>query len=135
MYTSKMYPFVVGKTTVKVAMMHQVEQFAFGVDPELNCSVLQMDYRGGSVALFVLPSPGKMRQLEQALSARTLRKWKRLLKKRWAPVSICWGLRQAMVNIPDEERLQQQPCHHLSCKGAPTAWQAGSSVLCPCVLT
>lgn len=99
-YTSKMYPFVVGKTTVKVPMMHQVEQLAFGVDPELNCSVLQMDYKGGSTALFVLPSPGKMRQLEQALSSRTLRKWTHLLKKRWAPVSICWGLRQVVVNIP-----------------------------------
>ncbi|XP_036171650.1 serpin A9 [Myotis myotis] len=87
-YTSKMYPFVVGKTTVKVPMMHQVEQFAFGVDPELNCSVLQMDYKGGSTALFVLPSPGKMQQLEQALSSRTLRKWSHLLKKRWIEVFI-----------------------------------------------
>ncbi|XP_070258219.1 serpin A9 [Myotis yumanensis] len=87
-YTSKMYPFVVGKTTVKVPMMHQVEQFAFGVDPELNCSVLQMDYTGGSAALFVLPRPGQMRQLEQALSSRTLRKWSHLLKKRWIEVFI-----------------------------------------------
>ncbi|XP_054571413.1 serpin A9 [Eptesicus fuscus] len=87
-YTSKMYPFVVGKTTVKVPMMHQVEQFAFGVDPELNCSVLQMDYRGDTAALFVLPSPGRMRQLEQALSSRTLTKWSHLLKKRWIEVFL-----------------------------------------------
>ncbi|XP_045433163.1 serpin A9-like [Pipistrellus kuhlii] len=87
-YTSNMYPFVVGRTTVRVPMMHQVEQFAFGEDPELNCSVLQMDYRGGAAALFVLPRPGGMRQLEQALSAATLAKWSRLLRKRWIEVFI-----------------------------------------------
>lgn len=96
-YTSKRYPFLVGKTTVKVPMMHQVEQFAFGVDPELNCSVLQMDYSGDTVAFFVLPGRGKMRQLEQALSSRTLRKWSRSLQKRWVPLSVCRGLRQVSL--------------------------------------
>ncbi|XP_008562269.1 PREDICTED: serpin A9-like [Galeopterus variegatus] len=87
--TSKSFPFLVGKrTTVHVPMMHQTEQFAFAVDPELNCSVLQMDYRGGIVAFFVLPGKGKMRQLEQALSARMLRKWRHSLQKRWIEVFI-----------------------------------------------
>ncbi|KAM8783302.1 serpin A11 [Rhynchonycteris naso] len=87
-YTSKRYPFLVGKTTVKVPMMHQEEQFAFGVDPELNCSVLQMDYRGDTAAFFVLPSKGRLRQLEQALSSRTLKKWSHSLQKRWIEVFI-----------------------------------------------
>ncbi|XP_058423891.1 serpin A9-like [Diceros bicornis minor] len=88
-YTSKSFPFLVGKgTTVQVPMMHQVEQFAFGVDPELNCSVLQMDYSGDIVAFFVLPGRGKMRQLEQVLSARMLRKWSHSLQKRWIEVFI-----------------------------------------------
>ncbi|XP_026370912.4 serpin A9 [Ursus arctos] len=88
-YTRKSSPFLVGKrTTVKVPMMHQVEEFAFAVDPELNCSVLRMDYGGDTAAFFVLPGQGKMRQLEQALSARTLRKWSRLLQKRWLEVFI-----------------------------------------------
>ncbi|XP_036986041.2 serpin A9 [Artibeus jamaicensis] len=87
-YTSKRYPFLVGKTTVKVPMMHQVEKFAFGVDPELNCSVLQMDYSGDAAAFFVLPVQGGMRQLEQSLSPRTLRKWSYSLQKRWIEVFI-----------------------------------------------
>ncbi|XP_020141208.2 serpin A9 [Microcebus murinus] len=87
--TKKSFPFLVGKgATVHVPMMHQMEELAFGVDPELNCFVLQMNYRGDTVAFFVLPSKGKMRQLEQALSARTLRKWSHLLQKRWIEVSI-----------------------------------------------
>lgn len=84
--------------------MHQVEQFAFGEDPELNCSVLQMDYRGGASALFVLPRPGGMRQLEQALSAATLAKWSRLLRRRWAPVAVGWGPRQGRGASEDEQR-------------------------------
>ena len=79
-------------------MMHQVEQFAFGVDPELNYSVLQMGYSRDTVAFFVLPGEGKMRQLEHALSARTLRKWSRSLQKRWVCMPICCGLRQVMVH-------------------------------------
>ncbi|XP_045417403.1 serpin A9-like isoform X1 [Lemur catta] len=87
--TKKSFPFLVGKgATVRVPMMHQMEQFAFGVDPELNCFVLQMNYRGDSVAFFVLPGKGKMKQLEQALSARTLRKWSHSLQKRWIEVFI-----------------------------------------------
>ncbi|XP_072693861.1 serpin A9-like [Canis lupus baileyi] len=88
-YTSKSSPFLVGKrTTVKVPMMHQVEEFAFGVDAELKCSVLRMDYDEDTAAFFVLPGQDKMRQLEQALSSRTLRKWNHLLQKRWIEVFI-----------------------------------------------
>ncbi|XP_004754809.2 serpin A9 [Mustela putorius furo] len=87
--TRKSSPFLVGKkTTVKVPMMHQVEEFAFGVDPKVDCSVLQMDYGRHTTAFFVLPGQGKMKQLEQALSARTLRNWGHLLQKRWIEVFI-----------------------------------------------
>ncbi|XP_008835789.1 serpin A9 [Nannospalax galili] len=87
--TNRSFPFMLGKrTTVHIPMMHQTEMFAFGVDPELGCSVLQMDYRGDAAAFFVLPDKGKMRQLEQALSARTLRKWSHSLQKRWIKVFV-----------------------------------------------
>lgn len=82
-HTSKRYPFLAGDTTtVRVPMMHQTAEFAFGVDAELNCSVLQMDYSGDAVALFVLPGPGTVRQLERGLSPRTLRRWSHSLRKR-----------------------------------------------------
>uniref|UniRef100_A0A0P6J7L9 Serpin A9 isoform B n=1 Tax=Heterocephalus glaber TaxID=10181 RepID=A0A0P6J7L9_HETGA len=87
--THKSFPFLVNKqTTVHIPMMQQMEKFAFGVDPKLNCSVLQMDYRGDTTALFVLPGEGKMRQLEQELSARTLRRWSHSLRKRQIEVFI-----------------------------------------------
>uniref|UniRef100_A0A8C3YK57 Serpin family A member 9 n=1 Tax=Catagonus wagneri TaxID=51154 RepID=A0A8C3YK57_9CETA len=86
-YTSKSFPFL-GKRSVRVPMMHQVEQFAFGLDPELNCSVLQMDFSGDAVAFFVLPGQGRMKEPEQALSAGTLRKWSCSLRTRWVEVFI-----------------------------------------------
>lgn len=87
--TNKSFPFLLSKgTTVHVPMMHQTEMLAFGVDRELGCTVLQMDYRGDATAFFVLPDKGKMWQLEKSLSARRLRKWSRILQQRWAALSF-----------------------------------------------
>ncbi|KAK2507775.1 hypothetical protein MC885_013471 [Smutsia gigantea] len=91
------------RTTVQVPMMYQMEEFAFGVDLELNCSVLQMEYNADTVALFVLPGQGRMRQLEQALSAKILRKWSHSLQKRWLKVFI--NLKFILVS----QSLQQPP--------------------------
>ncbi|XP_012579889.1 PREDICTED: serpin A9 [Condylura cristata] len=85
--TRNSFPFLVDKRPcVRVPMMHQVEEFAFGVDLELNCSLLRMDYSGDTSVLFMLPGQGRMRQLEQALSDRRLQKWNHLLRKRWVEV-------------------------------------------------
>ncbi|XP_023575465.1 serpin A9 isoform X3 [Octodon degus] len=87
--THKSFPFLVDKqTTVRVPMMQQRDTFAFGVDPKLNCSVLQMDFRGDTVAFFILPGEGKMRQLEETLSARVVRRWSHSLRKRWIEVFL-----------------------------------------------
>uniref|UniRef100_G1SZQ0 Serpin family A member 9 n=1 Tax=Oryctolagus cuniculus TaxID=9986 RepID=G1SZQ0_RABIT len=87
--TNTSCPFLVGgQTPVRVPMMQQVEMFGFGVDPELNCSVLQMRYKGDAVAFFILPAKGRMRQLEAALSARRLKKWSRSLPSRWVHVFV-----------------------------------------------
>ncbi|KAM6202681.1 serpin A9 [Rhynchocyon petersi] len=82
--TSRASPFLVSKsTTVQVPMMHQVEQLEFGMDLELDCSVLRMNYSKDAQAFFILPGQGKMKQLEQALSASRLRKWGHLVQKRF----------------------------------------------------
>ncbi|KAK2083660.1 Thyroxine-binding globulin [Saguinus oedipus] len=47
-------------TTVQVPMMYQMEQYSHLVDMELNCTVLQMDYRRNALVLFVLPKEGQM---------------------------------------------------------------------------
>lgn len=88
--TIKSFPFLLSKgTTVHVPMMQQTELFAFGVDRELGCTVLQLDYRGDAVAFFILPGKGKMWELEKSLSARRLRKWSRSLQKRYMFAMSC----------------------------------------------
>ncbi|KAL4693101.1 hypothetical protein H8959_016911 [Pygathrix nigripes] len=71
---------------VKKKTQGKVVDIIQGLD--LLTAMVLMDYKGEAVAFFVLPSKGKMRQLEQALSARTLRKWSHSLQKRWIEVFI-----------------------------------------------
>ncbi|XP_048191290.1 thyroxine-binding globulin [Perognathus longimembris pacificus] len=75
-------------TTVHVPMMHQVEQYYYLVDAELNCTVLQMDYSKNALALFVLPKERQMEWMEAAMSSKTLKKWNRLLKKGWVDLFV-----------------------------------------------
>ncbi|XP_004861531.1 thyroxine-binding globulin [Heterocephalus glaber] len=81
--------FLVDKIiTVKVPMMHQVEQYHYLVDMELNCTVLQMDYNKNALALFVLPKKGQMEWVEASMSSKTLKKWNRLLQKGWVNLFV-----------------------------------------------
>ncbi|XP_076979561.1 serpin A11 isoform X2 [Tamandua tetradactyla] len=71
--------FVDEKTSVRVPMMHQKEMHRFLYDPEVACTVLQIEYSGNALTLLILPDPGKMKQVEAALQPETLRKWGQLL--------------------------------------------------------
>ncbi|XP_004710081.1 thyroxine-binding globulin [Echinops telfairi] len=83
------FNFLVDKsTTVQVPMMHQMEQYYHLVDPELNCTVLQMDYTEKALALFVLPKEGQMKWLEESMSSKILKKWNRLLQKGWVDIFV-----------------------------------------------
>ncbi|XP_062824497.1 alpha-1-antitrypsin isoform X2 [Anolis carolinensis] len=63
------------KTTVKVPMMQRMGWFHYYFDHELSCTVVQMHYNGNATAFFVLPDPGKMKELEKAISRDVLTKW------------------------------------------------------------
>ncbi|KAM8752356.1 thyroxine-binding globulin [Rhynchonycteris naso] len=81
--------FLVDKTTtVQVPMMHQMGQYYHLVDSELNCTVLQMDYSKNALALFVLPNEGQIEWVEGGMSSKTLKKWNRLLQKRWIDLFV-----------------------------------------------
>ncbi|XP_054423050.1 putative serpin A13 isoform X2 [Pteronotus mesoamericanus] len=76
--------FVDELRTVQVPMMRQKARHRFLHDPELQCTVLQMDHAGaGNVTtFFVFPSRGALGQLEDALLPETLIKWDSLLRTR-----------------------------------------------------
>lgn len=69
-------------TTVVVPMMRQMASHWYLKDEHVPCSVLQLDYQGDAKALLILPDPGKMKEVEAALTPQVLAKWKHSLQKR-----------------------------------------------------
>uniref|UniRef100_A0A6J0E8G3 Serine protease inhibitor A3N-like n=2 Tax=Peromyscus maniculatus bairdii TaxID=230844 RepID=A0A6J0E8G3_PERMB len=71
------------KRTVRVPMMN-IKNLStpYFRDEDLNCSVVELKYRGNASALFILPDLGKMQQVESSLQPETLKKWKDSLRSR-----------------------------------------------------
>lgn len=74
--------FVDEHRTVLVPMMRQKARHRFLHDPELQCTVLQMDHAGDATTFFVFPRRGALGPLEDALLPETLIKWDSLLRTR-----------------------------------------------------
>uniref|UniRef100_A0A8B9Q3T2 Thyroxine-binding globulin n=1 Tax=Apteryx owenii TaxID=8824 RepID=A0A8B9Q3T2_APTOW len=67
-YTKKDKFFMDGNKAVQVPMMFGMGLFKHGYDEQLSSTVLQMDYKGGASAFFILPDQGRMKKLEKRLS-------------------------------------------------------------------
>uniref|UniRef100_A0A670HXP3 Serpin domain-containing protein n=1 Tax=Podarcis muralis TaxID=64176 RepID=A0A670HXP3_PODMU len=72
--------FVDDKTTVKVNMMKKTGYFRHVRDESLSCWVIELPYKGGAVAWFVLPDKGKLEKVEDGLKGETLSKWRKSLE-------------------------------------------------------
>lgn len=77
-----------GDTTVKVPMMNREDHYYYLVDRNLSCDVVGVPYEGNATALFILPSEGKMPQVEDGLTGRRLRKWLQMFTKRHLDLSL-----------------------------------------------
>ena len=73
--------FVDVQTTVKVPTMHRDGLFKTYYDQDLACEVVQLLYKGNASALFILPDPGKLKQVEDALGRVVFSKWVESLKQ------------------------------------------------------
>lgn len=71
-----------GNKAVEVPMMFGIGAFKHGYDEQLSSTVVQMDYKGGASAFFVLPDQGRMRKLEKKLSCERMARWRTLVSKR-----------------------------------------------------
>ncbi|XP_054018158.1 alpha-1-antiproteinase F [Dryobates pubescens] len=80
-YTKKNKFFVGGRKTVEVPMMFGMGLFKHGYDEQLSSTVVQMDYKGGASAFFVLPDRGRMKKLENRLSCERMARWRTLVSK------------------------------------------------------
>ncbi|XP_078239878.1 alpha-1-antiproteinase S-like [Pogona vitticeps] len=74
--------FVDKKAMVKVPMMHKDAYFKTYRDADLSCEVVELPYKGGASALFILPDQGKLKHVEQALGKDLLFKWMNSLRGR-----------------------------------------------------
>ncbi|XP_003214361.1 alpha-1-antitrypsin [Anolis carolinensis] len=72
--------FVNADTTVKVNMMFQSSHYKYLHDDDLFCSVVEIPYKGGASAFFILPDEGKMQQVEDSLVKGHLYKWAKALE-------------------------------------------------------
>ncbi|KAJ7409290.1 Alpha-1-antichymotrypsin [Willisornis vidua] len=66
----------------KVDMMYRKGYYRNYFDEELSCWLVQIPYNGDVAALFVLPDGGKMKQVEDAISKKTVSKWEKFLQDR-----------------------------------------------------
>ncbi|KFW10852.1 Alpha-1-antiproteinase F, partial [Eurypyga helias] len=80
-YTKKHKFFVDGNKAVEVPMMFGMGLFKHGYDDQLSSTVVQMDYKGGASAFFILPDKGRMKKLEKKLSCERMSRWKTLVSK------------------------------------------------------
>ncbi|KAM9557294.1 uncharacterized protein ACIB01_008562 [Guaruba guarouba] len=87
-YTKKNKFYVDGNKAVDVPMMFGMGQFKHGYDEQLSSTVVQMDYKGGASAFFVLPDQGKMKKLEKRLSCERMSRWRTLVSKSSANVYL-----------------------------------------------
>ncbi|NWX81454.1 A1AT protein, partial [Nothoprocta pentlandii] len=86
--TRKDYFYVNEKTSVEVEMMNRDGFYKNYFDRKLSCEVVQIPYTGDVMALFVLPSKGKMKLLEDALTKDTVSKWEKSLERRRIEVHV-----------------------------------------------
>ncbi|NXE88817.1 A1AT protein, partial [Menura novaehollandiae] len=80
--THKDYFHVDANTSVEVKMMIRDGFYKTYSDRKMSCKVVQIPYKGDVAALFILPSKGKMKLLERALTKDTVSKWEKSLQ-RW----------------------------------------------------
>ncbi|NXE91640.1 A1AF antiproteinase, partial [Menura novaehollandiae] len=80
-YTKMSKFFVDGNKAVEVPMMFGMGLFKHGYDEQLSSTVVQMDYKGGASAFFILPDKGRMRKLEKRLSCERMSRWRTLVTK------------------------------------------------------
>ncbi|XP_008700709.2 plasma serine protease inhibitor [Ursus maritimus] len=73
---------VTSETVVQVPMMRREDHYYYFLDRSLSCKVVGVPYQGNATAFFILPSEGRMGQLENGLNEKTLRKWLKMFAKR-----------------------------------------------------
>ncbi|KAM4690568.1 uncharacterized protein WCC33_017971 [Rhinophrynus dorsalis] len=76
------------QTVVKVPMMSRTGFYNLLLDDYLDCTVLEIPYKGNATALFILPNEVKIQFIEKSLNQMTLDRWKKAMKFSFVEVLI-----------------------------------------------
>ncbi|XP_053545350.1 serine protease inhibitor A6 [Bombina bombina] len=93
--------FVDGNTTVKVQMMSRIGSYKIYQDDQLPCLVLQLPYKNNASMLVVIPEMGKIREVEEALSVDTIKRWKKSAHLRFTQVHMPKFSISSSVNLKE----------------------------------
>lgn len=63
--------------------MNREDEYFYVLDRNISCTVVGIPYQGDTIALFILPRKGKMKQVENGLTEETLRNWLKIVTKRY----------------------------------------------------
>lgn len=90
------------KKTIQVPMMNREDEYYYVLDQSISCMVVRIPYQGNASALFILPSEGKMQQVEKGLNGRALMNWLTTARKRYflshsGSTSLSPGLGRHMI--------------------------------------
>ncbi|KAH0620396.1 hypothetical protein JD844_020804 [Phrynosoma platyrhinos] len=97
--TQEDYFFVDEQTTVVVPMMQKERVFLTYYDKDLFCHVVQIPYKGKASALFILPDPGKLRLVEDALGKDVLFKWLNSMERKYLHWKILGCVEYLNTNV------------------------------------
>lgn len=66
-------------TKVEVDMMRRTGRFDYYNDFENHCSVIMLPYKGNTSMMVILPSEGKMKDVEASISRERILHWRNSL--------------------------------------------------------
>ncbi|KAG8449084.1 hypothetical protein GDO86_015946 [Hymenochirus boettgeri] len=75
-------------TTVEVEMMSRTGIYNIYKDDQLPCFILQLPYKDNATMIVAVPELGKLSEVEEALSEKTITRWRTSGTESWAEINL-----------------------------------------------
>ncbi|XP_077322821.1 serine protease inhibitor A6-like [Lithobates pipiens] len=89
-------------TAVDVPMMRRTGQYNHYRDTKLPCTVVELPYKDNASMIIAVAEPGKIREVEQGLSAETIQRWRTSWRKWTIELSVPKFNITSKINLKDE---------------------------------
>ncbi|XP_077322823.1 alpha-1-antitrypsin-like [Lithobates pipiens] len=89
-------------TKVDVPMMSRTGQYNIYRDTKLPCTVVELPYKDNASMIIAMAEPGKIREVEQGLSAETMQRWRSSWRKWTIELYVPKFIITSKINLKDE---------------------------------